>query len=426
MKKNFLYILLLAFFIGGVGFIIVRSKSKENADKKLLYPFLNRNQNNNIAEWEFAKKNADALIAKLKEKPDDIKASIALANAYIAESRISGNFAYYDRAALKTVEKILEKNPEHYEALSLKSLLQLSQHHFVEGLVTAQQAATINPNNAFVYGLLVDGNIEMGNYKAALDAADKMVSIRPDIRMRLAVSAGVTGEESTEWCRVQLGRLYENMGKISQADYQYKLSLAARPEYAEALQGMSRIASFNNKQDSAIYYLEHASGLVNNLDIKQQLAMAYMNTQQTKKAENIYNEIEREIEVNQKMMAEDPDAGHYSDKELAYLFIQQKNFDRALTHALAEYNRRPLNNDVNEMMAWVYYNRNEISKALPHIDIAMQTGSKNPVLLATAGLIQSANGNKEKGKDFLQEALMNKQVLSADIVQKSRFALEIK
>jgi hypothetical protein len=29
---------------------------------------------------------------------------------------------------------------------------------------------------------LVDGNVEMGNYATAIEEADKMISIRPDIR----------------------------------------------------------------------------------------------------------------------------------------------------------------------------------------------------------------------------------------------------
>lgn len=445
MKKNFLYIALIASCLAAVGFVVVRYNDKKASEKLLSYPFLNRNQHNNIAEWEFAKKNADVLMAKLKEKPDDIKSLLALANAYIIEGRISGNYAYYDKAAYKTINKVLDIKPNNYDALLLKSLVQLSQHHFAEGLATALLCASMNPNNAFVYGLLVDANIEMGNYKEALDAADKMVTIRPDIRsysriaylreihgdfpgaieaMQLAVSAGVPSDESTEWCRVQLARLHEQMGEVEKAEYQYKLSLAARPGYANALQGMARVLAHKNKQDSAVYFLEQASALINNLDIKQELALAYKNAGNTKKAENIFTDLLNDNANNTSLAVDDPEAGHYSDKELAYLYVQLNKKDEALKHALAEYNRRPKNNDVNQMMAWIYYKRNEVDKSLPYIDRAMQTGSKSPELLSIAGLVNYKSGNIAKGKSLLQQANQNNPVMQPSLILETRAVVE--
>jgi hypothetical protein len=44
----------------------------------------------------------------------------------------------------------------------------MSQHHFADGLDVAHKAQQVNPYNAYVYGLLVDGNVEMGNYDTAV------------------------------------------------------------------------------------------------------------------------------------------------------------------------------------------------------------------------------------------------------------------
>ena len=83
--------------------------------------------------------------------------------------------------------------------------------------------------------------------------------------------------------------------------------------------------------------------------------------------------------------------------------MQAGNYDNALKHALAEYNRRPENIDVNETLAWVYYNKQEYDKALPYMETAMKTNSKDPVLLCRAGLIYAKTGNKEKAKSLLGE-----------------------
>ena len=445
MKKQYWYIMLLLFFTATVSFIVVKYKKEKQAEINSGYILLPRKGNTSNAEWLDAKKNTEKLIAKIKINPADIKSALALANAYIMEARISGNIAYYDNAAMKTVENILVKEPGNAEALMLKSLLQLSQHHFAEGLATATAAQNINPNNAFVYGLLVDANVEMGNYAAALDAADKMVSIRPDLRsysriaylreihgdykgainaMKLAVAAGLPAEEATEWCRVQLGKLYENMGDISNASFQYNLSLAARPNYAYALAGFGRIAVYEKKYDSAIYYYQQAQKLISDLGVKVSLAIAYNNAGQKQKADALNKEVIEEMNKNAAINVDDPNIGHYSDKELAYAYLQNKNYDKALQHASEEYNRRPKNIDVNETMAWVYYKKNEIPKSLGYIKAALITHSMNPILLCTAGLIYAKTGNNEKAKTMLTLGLKHNAVIPADLKKESTTALQ--
>ena len=99
----------------------------------------------------------------------------------------------------------------------------------------------------------------------------------------------------------------------------------------------------------------------------------------------------------------DEETGHYADGELAHVYLQAGNYDNALKHALAEYNRRPNNIEVNETLAWVYYNKQEYAKALAYIETATKTNSKDPVLLCRAGLIYAKTGNKEKAKSLLGE-----------------------
>ena len=445
MKKNYWYIMLIAFFIIAVSFVVVKFNNRQQAETNTIYTLLPRKDNSNNGEWLAAKKNTDNLITKIKANSADTKSALALVNAYIMEARVSGNSAYYDKAAIKTVENVLAKEPGNYEALMLKSMLQLSQHHFAEGLATATTAVNINPNSAFVWGLLVDANVEMGNYDAALDAADKMVSIRPDLRsysriaylreiygdypgavsaMKLAVEAGAPGEESTEWCRTQLGRLYENMGAISKASFQYSLSLAYRPDYANALTGLGRIAIYEKKYDTAIHYYQQAQKMVSDLGVKGDLAIAYRNAGQTEKANALNEEVIDEMSKNAKESIDDATVGHYSDKELAYAYLQNDNYDKALEHALAEYNRRPKNIDVNETMAWVYYKRKEMDKALPYLNAAFVTKSMNPVLLCTAGLIYAKTGNIEKGKMMLSLGLKHDPVMQEDIKKESIEALQ--
>ena len=150
--------------------------------------------------------------------------------------------------------------------------------------------------NAFVYGILLDANVELGNYKTALDDADKMVSIRPDIRsysrisylreiygdipgaieaMKLAVDAGSPGSESTEWARVQLGKLYEQLGQMKYAEMHYTISLDNRPGYPYALGGLARIAAYNKDYKKAIELYQRADSATNDYSFREALVEMY-------------------------------------------------------------------------------------------------------------------------------------------------------
>ena len=341
---------------------------------------------------------------------------IALANTYILEGRAGGNIAYYDKAAMSVVEKVLVQDQTNYEAICLKALIQLSQHHFAEGLATATQAAEQNPNSAFAYGMLVDANIEMGNYRAAVDAADKMVTARPDLRsysrisylreihgdlpgaiaaMKLAVAAGVPAEESTEWCRTQLGRLYEHTGRKGFCIVAVSFVDGGTAGLLQSLAGMGRVAAFNKQTDSAIFYFERAAKISQDPGVKQTLAAAYKELDD-KKAKRFMQEVITEMSDAAKQAIADPTVGHYSDRELAYAWLENNDTKKALEYALAEYNRRPLNIDVNETVAWVYYKSNESEKAIPYLERAMVTKSRNPGLLCIAGLIFHKTGDINK------------------------------
>jgi hypothetical protein len=101
MKKQYLYLALIVLFTATVSFVVLKYNNKKHLQNNAVYTLLPRKGNANTAEWQAAKKNTDNLIAKIKANPSDVKAALALANAWVMEARISGNIAYYDKAALQ-------------------------------------------------------------------------------------------------------------------------------------------------------------------------------------------------------------------------------------------------------------------------------------------------------------------------------------
>jgi tetratricopeptide (TPR) repeat protein len=313
----------------------------------------------------------------------------------------------------------------NFEALTYKSLIYLSQHHFADGLALAEKAQKLNPFNAFIYGLLVDGNVEMGHYDSALANADRMESVRPDIRsyariaylreiygdypgaieaMKMAVNAGGQGDETTEWTRIQLGRLYEKTGDLKNAEMNYMVALTDRPDYPYALTGMARIAVAAKDYSMAINFYRKADSIINDCSIQEEWADVYRLAGQTARADSLTNLVITKLNKDEQSGQNDESIGHYADRELAYAYLKVNNYEKALEHALLEYNRRPDNLDVNETLAWIYYCKKQYADALPYLQASMKTHSENPVLLCRAGLIYAKSGKPNEARAFLQKA----------------------
>jgi tetratricopeptide (TPR) repeat protein len=433
MKSKFIYAGALFVFTALVIFIIWKYYSDEKKKNTAFYEVLQRKgAAAQSVEWASVKSQADVLINAVKVNPSDIKSSLNLAAIYIREARITGNYMYYDVAAMKCINHVLKQDSLNFNALIYKALIQLSQHHFAEALVTAEKAKKINPHNAFVYGILVDGFVEMGDYKAAVENSDKMVSIRPDLSsysrisylreihgdipgaidaMKMAVSAGAPGDETTEWSRVQLAHLYEHIGELRYAEMHYTIATDERPNYPYALAGFGRIAMAEKNYHKAIGYLKRADSVINDYAIRNELSEAYSLAGQESVSAAINKNIIKEMSKYAGREDNREETGHYSDRELAYAYLKVNDYDKALMHALTEYRRRPENIDVNETVGWVYYKKGDYSNALPHMQKALRTGCKTPVLLCHAGLVFAKAGETKLSRTILTEVTRSKALI---------------
>ena len=418
MKKKYLYILLLLLIGGLLGFTIMQYSSRKN--DSVAYTIKDRKGNmRGSAEWVDVRKKATGLMNRIQTQPNDQKSKLALSALFIQEGRITGNHDYYDMAAMKYVEDVLKADSNNFEALLYKAVILLSQHRFTDAIDYAEKVKKLNPYNAFTYGILVDGSIEMGNYEAAVEYSDKMVSIRPDIRsyarisylreihgdypgaieaMKLAIGAGIPGDETSEWARVQLGKLYEHTGQLKEAEVQYRIAEEQRPHYAQALEGLARIAEANKNYTEAASLLKRADAEATDYGFRLGLSRIYTLIGDEKQAANILEEVIKEMKADAEMESRSDKGSHHADQELAEAYLIKGDVEKALKHAFIEYERRPGNIEVNEQLAWTYYHGKQYTKALQHIQTALSTGSKNPTLLHRAGLISAKIGDTSLAK----------------------------
>ena len=113
-----------------------------------------------------------------------------------------------------------------YDGLKLRTKLQLTNHQFTEALETVRHAQTFRTDDHDVWGMITDALVESGDFAGAVQAAQKMIDLRPDSSsyarvshlrqlhgdtegaieaMTLAVkAANPNAPEDVEWYREQL------------------------------------------------------------------------------------------------------------------------------------------------------------------------------------------------------------------------------
>ena len=364
-------------------------------------------------EWQRTKEKVAELQQKIKKDPSDVKPRLQVAMIYLAEARITGEHPYYYPAILSILDGVLNIDPKNFEATTFKASVKMSQHQFAEARTLAEKARQLNPNNAYVYGVLVDANVELGNYEEAVAMSDKMQALKPSLEsyarasylreiygnypgsiaaMQLAVQAGLPGSEPECWTKNTLGHLYETTGQLANAERQYTEILALRPSYAFAMRGQAQVYKARKDYPKALATLEKAAKIMPEFSFHEEMADIYMLQGNKAKAAKKYAEVVA-------MLGQDARSGHAVDLELCKLYTKTGQLDSALVYGLNEFKNRPKNIDVNHALAWVYFKENNVAKAQQHIQVAMRTGSKDPELLQRAGAIEVALGHVgEAGK----------------------------
>ena len=425
MKKIYIYIGVFTFgIIAATAFVVVNKNLKKKEDSKESFAALLERHGpiSTTSEWINTKAAIQGLQAQIRRDPTNVKAKLLLALAYMQEARVTGEHPYYYPAALDLIDDVLDSDPEasiKFQATVAKATVQLSLHQFSNALETGKEALAINPHNAAIYGVLCDANVELGNYDEAVKMADKMVSIRPDLRsysrisylreihgnmpgaieaMKLAVTAGYPGLENTSWTRITLGQLYEKTGDLANAEVQYRIALQETPHYAFALAGLGRLDAKKKDYKGAIKLFSQAGEVIPEFSFQEELVTLYRETGKRKEAEATSEKL---IE----MLKEDSEAGHDVDLELANIYMELfHDYDKALDYANEEYNRRPNNIDVNKTMAAIYYKKQDLTKASQYLKTATKTNNQDPSLLCLSGLINFKKGDKTNGITLIKKS----------------------
>ena len=123
MNKRHAYYFLIVLFFLTTAFVIIKYRNKEYKDELSYFKLLDRKGAlAHTQEWGKTRLMALTLYRTINDNPTDTKSKLALATVFIKEARITGNFSYYDMAAMKQVDNILASDPSNFQALTYKAL----------------------------------------------------------------------------------------------------------------------------------------------------------------------------------------------------------------------------------------------------------------------------------------------------------------
>ncbi len=101
-----------------------------------------------------------------------------LGAAFLQKTRETGDFGFIRRAEA-AAERSAAVAPDNYGALRLRAKLAAANHRFPEALKLAHLAIEQSPRDLDMYVIMTDAQVELGNYREAIESAEAMVKIRP-------------------------------------------------------------------------------------------------------------------------------------------------------------------------------------------------------------------------------------------------------
>nr|CEL22346.1 hypothetical protein [Kibdelosporangium sp. MJ126-NF4]CTQ89201.1 hypothetical protein [Kibdelosporangium sp. MJ126-NF4] len=218
------------------------------------------------------RQDVDSLQTRLSRVPGDAPGWARLGSSYVELARTTADPAYYAKAQ-GALDRSLKLVPDgNGEAMIGMGALANARHDFTAAKQWGTRAQAAMPDTAEVYGVLTDALTQLGEDEAAMDAAQRMLDLKPNIAaftraayhfelhgqeteaheaMRRGLESATSADEIA-FCQFQLGELAWNAGKADQAAAYYEQGLDTSPKDPALVHGRAKIAAARGRTDKAI------------------------------------------------------------------------------------------------------------------------------------------------------------------------------
>jgi tetratricopeptide (TPR) repeat protein len=297
-------------------------------------------------------------------------------------------------------------------SLLLRAHVVQNLHRFKESETLARRLVQ-QRGLSFDYGLLGDALMEQGKLGDAVEAYQRMMNLKPDLRayaraahmrwlkgdlegaieaMQLAVSAASPQDaESAAWVNTRLATYLFYAGKFDEAEQRCALALSLQNNYPPTLLLHGRILLGQSRFGEAVDALQNAVKLNPLPEYQWTLAEALRVAGKEKEASEV------EAQLCQRGANADP-------RTLAlYLATRHGSPETALRLARAELDSR---SDVftHDALAWSLAAAGKLTEALSEMQCALAEGTHDARLFFHAGIIASQAGQSADAECWLRKA----------------------
>jgi tetratricopeptide (TPR) repeat protein len=331
-------------------------------------------------------------------RPAAVASAVQRADGLLRDARVTGNAGLAYQAE-DLLEKCLADDPGNYDVMRALGTVYLSQHRFKEAIAIAERNRKERPFDPVNFGIIGDGQIELGHYSEAFDAFDRMMGLRPgaasyarvayarelqgNLRGALeamTLAAGATppaDREGLAWAEAQVGELDLLLGRLRDAREAFTAASQAFPGHPFAVIGYAKLAAAEGDLDRALHLLQDLQKRSPTPDLAARIGDLLTRLSRREEAEQQYALAEAAWRTD----APEP-------RNLArFLATHERKIDEAVTiaeHAAAA------RDDIftNDALAWSYFKAGRTAEARKVIERALRTGTKDREILAHAAVIR--------------------------------------
>ena len=335
-------------------------------------------------------------------------------------ARESADPEYYQKA-MDALGVSRHLDPDGYRARKVRAWVLLGQHRFREALEVGNALISQVPDDLQLYCILVDANVELGNYAEAEAACQWLLDLRPgnvpglaraahlrelfgdvvgarELMQRAYHSTAPREKEDRAWLLTQLAELDLQSGWPQRAQVLAQQALGLFPDYHYALAAEAKALAAQENWDAALKDWERRYELAPHPENLFDVAMALRAVGRDEEASAAFRRFEEAALL-------ESGAEDNANRSLVRYYIEVADRPQdALRLARSERSRR---SDVVTRMhlAWAAFHAGEIEFARSEAEEALEVGTCDPELRLWAARIALSAGDHESARAHAQALL---------------------